>query len=252
MTFEYIQGVITMKNKGKYPYTILILILMIFSINLAEAASAESVLPPTSNAYWKSYAEWSAAWTQWALGIPASANPILDTTGDYAANGQLGKVWFLAGTTGGTAVRTISVPTGTPLFFPIVNSFWVNTPEYGDPAWSPAQEAAARDFIAGQIDTATDLTLQIDDRSINNLYDFRFQSTAALCNIPPDNIFGVSLVNNPYDCVADGYWVLLAPLSIGQHTIHFTGGLSSSGFSLDVTYHITVKPGPKGRLLLHN
>lgn len=241
-----------MKNKSKSPCTIFMLILVIFAISLAEAASARSVLPPTSNAYGKSYAEWSAAWMQWAMSIPASANPILDATGDYAANGQLGKVWFLAGTTGGTAVRTLSVPTGTPLFFPIVNYFWVNTPEYGDQAWSPAQEVAARDFIAGQIDTATDLTLQIDGRSINNLYNFRFQSTAALCNIPPeDNIFGVSLVNNPYHCVTDGYWALLTPLPIGQHTIHFTGGLSSSGFSLDVTYHITVKPGPKSRLPLH-
>jgi len=143
--------------------------------------------------------------------FPAASNPILDNTGAYSSVGQSGKVWFLAGTTGSGAVppvvRTITIPSGTPLFFPIVNYFWVNTPEYGDPNWSPAQEANARSILADIVDTATGFSLKIDGHSIKNLYDFRFQSTVAKCTIPPlaaDNLFGADLVNNPYYCVADG------------------------------------------------
>jgi len=66
-----------------------------------------------------------------------------------------------------------------------------------------------------------------------------------------DNIFGSDLVYNPYHCVADGYWVMLPPLSAGSHTIHFAGGFTSSGFSLDVTYNITVQPGRKAVVSLH-
>jgi hypothetical protein len=183
---------------------------------------------------------------------------MLDSTGAYAGSGQTGKVFFLAGrTTSGSVVRNITIPTDTPLFFPLVNYFWVNTPEYGDPIWSPTQEADVRSGIAGFIDTTNNLSLKIDGHSVSNLYDFRIKSTAAKCNIPPsaiDNVFDTDLLNNPYDCVADGYWVLLRPLSAGLHKIHFTSGYSMSpGFSLDVTYNITVKKddNKEVKMLLH-
>jgi hypothetical protein len=40
--------------------------------------------------------------------------------------------------------------------------------------------------------------------------------------------------------VTDGYWVILNPLSVGQHTIHFSAQ-TNTGFSLDVTYNINVQ-----------
>ena len=56
--------------------------------------------------------------------------------------------------------------------------------------------------------------------------------------------------------VADGYWLMLNPLTPGSHTIHFTGGLTLStakgdpfdfDFRLDITYNLTVVP-PSGVL----
>jgi len=58
----------------------------------------------------------------------ADINPLLDQTGANAAIGQSGPVWFLAGTTGGTAERAITVPAGKSLFFPLVNNVWICTP----------------------------------------------------------------------------------------------------------------------------
>ena len=72
-------------------------------------------------------------------------------------------------------------------------------------------------------------------------------STVGNCVLPPDNLFvyfGYAVIAGPHECVADGYWALLPPLSVGKHTIRFAGGYSS-GFTLDVTYHITVKPRQK-------
>ena len=60
-----------------------------------------------------------------------SINPLLDQTGQNAALGQSGEVWFLAGTTGGSAERTVTVPPGKALFFPIVNNLWINIPYPG-------------------------------------------------------------------------------------------------------------------------
>src|SRR5262245_65845670 len=65
----------------------------------------------------------ATSWWKWALETPASENPLTDTTGQFAAVNQSGRVWFLAGNAGGTTVRTITVPSGKALFFPIVNVF---------------------------------------------------------------------------------------------------------------------------------
>ncbi len=138
-------------------------LLLAAAAGLAQAGSGP--LPPNSHAFGKGYDEHATGWLEWALAAPAPTNPILDTDGSYGAMGQSGKVWYLAGTSGGAATRSLTVPTGTALFFPIVNSFWVNTPELGDPPWSDAQEAYARAVLAVDVDTSQNLVLEIDGKS---------------------------------------------------------------------------------------
>jgi hypothetical protein len=43
--------------------------------------------------------------------------------------------------------------------------------------------------------------------------------------------------------VSQGVFLMLRPLSVGQHTVHFSGDFGPGNFALDVTYHITVTPG---------
>ena len=215
---------------------------------VASVAHAAGPLPPHANAYGRSYAELGAAWMEWALAAPNATSPILDPDGSYAAMGQSGKVWFLAGTTGFPATRSMTVPNGTALFFPIVNSFWVNTPELGDPAWSAEQEAFARSYIAAEVDTAQNLVLEIDGKSYAMTPEYRVPSTVGICVLPADNLFvffGYPVLPGPHECVADGYWALLPPLSVGVHTIRFGGGFASSGFANYVTYNVTVRPRQK-------
>jgi len=213
-------------------------LLLVVMSSLARAAP--DPLPVDSNTYGKGYAELTADWLEWLVAIPAASNPLLDSTGANAAVGQSGKVWFLVGTLGGPATRTVTVPAGTALFFPIVNYFWVNTPEFGDPPWSPAQEASVRSFLAANVDTAYGLILEIDGRTVADLSTLRVSGAVGKCTAPDDNIFGVPFAPGPHECVADGYWALLPPLSAGNHTIRFAGAVSAIGFSLDVTYYITV------------
>jgi hypothetical protein len=43
---------------------------------------------------------------------------------------------------------------------------------------------------------------------------------------------------------ADGYYLILAPLPAGQHTIHFTGTFGRPfNFTLEITWNLTVAPG---------
>src|SRR5690349_2030117 len=68
----------------------------------AAADGGSSVLPPNSKPHGQSYAQWSAAWWQWALAIPSSTNPLFEQNGKNPVNvdcsaHQTGKVWYLVG-----------------------------------------------------------------------------------------------------------------------------------------------------------
>ena len=82
------------------------------------------VLPPNSTPHGATYGEWGARWWQWCFALPISENPMFDTTGEHAAAGQHGSVWFLAGTfTGGDpdVARNVTIPPGKALLIPIIN-----------------------------------------------------------------------------------------------------------------------------------
>ena len=120
----------TLKSSPIVKFGVALVLTLVLTVPLAEAGNSNpGVLPANSHAYGNTYAEWSAAWWQWALAIPATEHPLFDTA-DCSA-GQSGKVWFLGGKfcrSGDTscnaqsATRNCTLPTGTALFFPIVNS----------------------------------------------------------------------------------------------------------------------------------
>ena len=231
------------RKSSRSPWSSLVGLALTAAAGLAQAAPG--VLPPGSNAFGKGYDELAADWLVWVSAIPASSNPLFDDDGSYGAVGQGGKVWYLVGTTGGEAERSITVPTGAAVFFPVVNYFWINTPEFGDPPWSAEFEAEVRALLAELVNMAENLVVEIDGKAYPYVYTLRAASPVAMCNLPPDdNIFGVVLEPVPRECLADGYWALLPPLSVGEHTVRFAGGFSF-GFALDVTYHVTVMPRQK-------
>jgi hypothetical protein len=213
---------------------------VLLAVTTSVAQAAKGPLPSNSNAFGKGYAALTTNWVEWMIAIPTPSNPLLDPNGAFAAVGQSGKVWFLAGTFDTAPVtRSITVPAGTALFFPVINEFWVNIPEAGDNPWSPAQEAFVRDFLRQIVDDAENLVLTIDGETIANFY--RFSGPVGECTLPDDNIFGLPVTAGPHECLSDGYWALLPPLSNGHHTVHFSGSIPSLPFSLAVTYEITVR-----------
>ena len=190
----------------------------------------------------------SAEWWQWALSIPPSVNPLTDGTGADCMVGQRGATWFLAGNGGGTTIRTCSIPQGTMLFFPVINSVNVNSPNVcGQDANNipvATLRAGAADFING----ATKLSLKVDNKEVKNLLQ-RVQSNVFAIALPEDNVFDApcsSLGGVPAGiyspAVDDGFYVDLPPLKVGKHTLSFHAENPSAGFSLDVTYNLTVVP----------
>lgn len=203
------------------------------------------VLPPSSNPFGASYATWSARWWQWAYSLPVAGHPLFDETGADCAAGQSGPVWFLGGVfnTSGTVVRDLcAVPAGKGLFFPILNTEWHNS--------CPADNQTIAQLYASAayyMNLATDLQCEIDGRSIANIAQYRFIGSPFAVDIPEGNIwqfFGCPTGPGHYTpLVPDGYYLMLAPLTPGKHTLHFKGTIGDPvNFTPETTYHLTVLP----------
>jgi hypothetical protein len=188
------------------------------------------------------YAELTADWWRWVFSLPVSVNPLFDDTGANAAVAQPeNKVFFLVGVinVSGTAERTITVPAGQGLFFPVLNY-------EGDNATIPPTNYTVpqlRSLAAQFMDTVTELHVNLDGVSRPDTIA-RIKSPTFSYTLPPtDNIyqfFGLDITGTIKPAVSDGYWAYLPPLPKGTtHKLNFGG--SYPGFTLDITYHISVE-----------
>lgn len=205
---------------------------------MASASSAlaqpPKIVPVEQSYLGLGYGDWAGLWWQWAFSIPDGASHPFSAGGDVLQN-QAGHVWFLAGVFG-VEERTITIPAGTALFFPVGNaecSTLEPDPFHGDDA--PSLSACANGY--GDLVAAGSPSCELDGKPVNRLGRFRTQSSMfAFGPLPDPAVFGLT----PGDtglAVDSGIYLLLEPMSPGEHTIHFTaydGGI-------DTTYDVTVE-----------
>lgn len=224
-----------------------IVILTIMTIPLVRADSYNSgVFAVDSRPFGLSYGDWSGKWWQWVVGIPKDVNPTADESGKYCASGQNNQyVWFLAGTGGGSAVRTCTIPTGKAIFFPILNGECT----YKDSATAKTPSDLRSCAIQSDAGVTT-LQASVDGYNLKNIEGYRVTSDPFNLTMASNNMMGVT--PGPTEGVSDGWWVLLHPLPPGNHEIHFVGVLGSPTvtptltstnprFASEVTYHLIVK-----------
>ncbi|MFH7599760.1 hypothetical protein WDV06_32370 [Streptomyces racemochromogenes] len=148
----------------------------------------------------------SARWWKWALSAPAEESPVADATGAYAGRRQPGNVWFLAGTHGGRVVRRCGVPTGRPLFFPVLNT-----------------RRPAVPFLTRPL---------------------RLETTRASAALNGSPLPLREFTSKPFPVrgmpqVSWGLWCALDPLPPGQFVLEIDAA-AANGFRVDTTYHLTV------------
>lgn len=214
----------------------------IISPAVAEVTNGNNlgVFPPDSKPYGSTYGEWTARWWQWVISIPAQDNPLKDNTGAKCSINQHGPVWFLAGTTGGSADRQCTILAGKAILFPILNA---ECSYSGNPLSKTESELHKQ--CKSSIDKVTSLDASIDGKNLQGLDKYRIQSPLFNITFPKDNTFGEPA--GPTQAVSDGMWILMQPLSAGKHTIHFRGTIvdftttSVVNFATEVTYHLAVR-----------
>lgn len=136
-------------------------------------------------------------------------------------------MWFLAGTYGTQrTIRTCTVPKGKYLFFPLIN--YVAMPSTRHTRCSDVTENAAQ-----LTDNATALVLDIDGTRVQNLNNYRQATT---------HCFDMGQRAEPavriYPSAANGYYVMLKPLSPGTHILNFGGALPDMLQAVTYTLHV--------------
>ena len=181
------------------------------------------------------------------MSTPAKDSPPADRTGERCQAGDMGDVFFLAGSFVGPVVRKCTISEGQEILFPIITSSCIDKPgglrephNFPDPGvFDPpkGRPGSCIEDAESTIDTVSTLEVTIDGVSIEHLKEnFRVQSNPFPVKLPKDNLFGVP--PGTYTGISDGYWVLVEPLPVGEHTIHFA---AQAVFEQDITYHLTVE-----------
>lgn len=227
--------------------------------DVAQADSAP-VLPPNSTAYGKTYDEWATEWWLWATELPADdTHPLIADGAMDCSPGQEGKVWFLGGvySDSDTAERECEVPVGKALFFPVVNVLC--SPLVGDfgplPLLKCPLNPLAYDWPGTDFQVRP-LFASIDGVEVENLEDYYTLSQETFHIGPlPDPSLLFSEFHPEWappgaegDAATGGYYLLLPPLSKGEHDIIFEGEiefLDPAGdpfwyFYTKATYNLTV------------
>jgi hypothetical protein len=231
---------------------------LLVAASLAAAPAGAHRRPVVIPQIAKSYGYLSAVWWQQVFRIPAATNPLLDTTGAHCADGQRGPVFFLHGFAGaGSVERNCTVPKRKALFFPLVNAFDLHIPCPNPACDENTTPQGVWDELHGAFNFRVDsLYARVDGVAVPNLdpASNRYRGCAGpdpACGprsfpirLPADNLLsqfaGGTLPPGVYSpTVADGFYLLLAPLRPGRHELEFGG--TGSGGAQDITYHLVVR-----------
>lgn len=176
--------------------------------------SEPAVFAPNETYAGRSQGEWAASWWIWAFSIPDEVNPLRDPKGGLCAMGQQGGVWFLAGAlSGGKVNRTCTVPAGKAIFLPLINTVFIGP---GKCKGLEADAAATSDHLAYA-------HFELDGVALADLSRHR-QKSPACFSIDPN---GMATQDGSRQMAAtDGYWVMLRPLSPGDHVLKFTAAFN--------------------------
>jgi hypothetical protein len=229
------------ENKMKNIRTIVILavtLTLLFStviIVTAHSNANPGVLPPTSRVQSLTYGQWLAKWWQYALELPATQNPLTNGTNECAIK-RLGNVGLVVANSTLDIPIECTVPVGMKLYIEVLGAECSNLEE--PPFFGGTEEeliSCASGFVP------QDLEASIDGVEVSNLSTYIVLSPRYDFTNPEDNILGVD-PGTVGESVGSGAYLLLAPLSPGNHTIHVQGTYPDLEYTADKTFNLIVMP----------
>jgi hypothetical protein len=184
------------------------------------------------------YKDWIARWWQWDVGIPSSQHPRDNYTAEKCTVNQNGSVWFLPDILTGKENRPCTIPEGKAIMVPLLTGEC----DTSDPA-------SQSDADIRQCSTAGDeygaISATLDGQKIENLDSYRTASDFFNITIAKDNIFDIPA--GTYRGAADGFFVFLKPLSVGDHELHIKTSVTnptspSYNYASEAIYDLKISP----------
>jgi len=195
-----------------------------------------------------SYGQINALWWKQVKGIERSQNPLLDDEGVHCDVAQTGPLWLLHGTfsPSKSAIRDCTIPCNKSLVIPLCNVLADTSPgldEDGNmvPFYEIEQlKVELQEATQAWCIENTKLEVSIDDVPLcaSDLKYARAQAYEPFpVFYPSDNLshyFGIPTTAGIYEGVADGYYVILKPLTPGEHVVSFSAGFYRVQYILTV------------------
>lgn len=213
------------------------LVMLALSFGITAPLRADVVVEPHgAMVAGKTISEWTTNWWQWGLSFGPFANPFYDSQGGSANLNQSGPVFFLAGSPGGSNSRRFEVPSDTYILMPLLVGEWSQLELGFDKSAAEVRQAASQQAdLIDSLHTTLDgvpipQTMLFTHREVSP--DFDFVATSGNALGVPAGASGIA--------VADGYFLMLQPLSPGTHVLTYGGGASAFGIFLSQTDTITV------------
>ncbi|EKE76621.1 hypothetical protein [Gallaecimonas xiamenensis] len=210
--------------------------LLLALLSFCTHALDDGILPPLMRVGEVSQSQYAVAWWQWQKSVPGPASPFSDMTGLRCDYSQSGPVWFLASAPNDHKVeRYCNVPAGKYLFVPVMSQ--LAAPNYENEFECPAVQQA----VAIKWPQVKTLSLELDGHDLGSLAAFRQKARSCF-----DLLGSVSRDRLPpkiYPSATEGYWVMLRPLSPGEHSLKIRSRyLADSGQELvqDIDYTINI------------
>lgn len=190
-----------------------------------KSPPSATVMPLDAKVDSLGYPELTARWWQWALNAPIA--PYLDPDGRFCDLGQEGPIWFLAGTQGSATVRReCVVPADKYIFLPVINMVHWQASSRTNDKKNPMPCAELQRRAALNNDHLLSAIVLIDGVPVPDVAHYRVRSNGCFPIAPEAD--GEADASIPRGA-SDGYWLLIAPLKPGRHTLVVGANYGASG-----------------------
>ena len=184
------------------------------------------------------YKDWITRWWQWDVGIPISQHPRDNYTAEKCTVNQNGSVWYLPDILTGKEERTCTVPEGKAILVPLLTG-----------ECDTSESTSQSDAELQQCSTAGDeygaISATLDGQKIENLDSYRTATDFFNISYVKDNIFDIPV--GTYRGIADGFFVFLKPLSVGNHELQIKTSVTnpttpSYNYASEGIYKLKISP----------
>ncbi len=199
------------------------------------------VFPPSARPYGSSYTDWTKIWIQQFYSSSCSNLPWVNP--GYELFYESGPVYMVAGIAANGGSANITIPHGKAALIPLVNFWWDLCPGELPEGMTPEEYLIPPiDGVLDMVDQPS-LSVTVDGNSVSNLSAYRFRTGVFdfTGNSELASCFDPCVTGAPQPIVIGGYWIILKPLPVGEHTVHYTSAVPFYGLSQDATFNITVQ-----------